>query len=175
MSDLPDDKDCQKVVEDGETLYLCDGVLYRSTYYEDERVYEIVSDAPDAPEPETVFGLSLTEPMTRGAVVRDLQGKLSEAGYDVGAVDGVFGSSTETALMWYQYDNGLDATGIVDADTAALMGFESPVGTAPATPPAAAPAEEPAAETPAEPTPVPSLEEAPEAETSDEAEQPAQD
>lgn len=126
-TDLPSDKECQKIVDDGETLYLCDDVLYRSTYYEDERVYEIVSDPPDASGPETVFGLSLTDPMTRGDVVRDLQEALIAQGYDVGSPDGVFGSSTEAALQWFQYDNGLEPTGAVDADTAKLLGFESPV------------------------------------------------
>lgn len=126
VSDLPSDKECQKIVEDGETLYLCDGVLYRSTYYEDERVYEIVSDPPDAAEPETVLGLALTDPMTRGAVVKELQTALIGAGYDVGTADGVFGSATETAVMWYQYDNGLEPTGVVDVQTAELLGFDVP-------------------------------------------------
>ena len=126
VSDLPSDKECQKVQEDGETLYLCDGVLYRSTYYEDDKVYEIVSDSPEeaAAGPQTVFGLSLTDPMTRGDVVKELQQKLSDLGYDVGAPDGVFGSSTEAALQWFQYDSELEPTGIVDAETAKKLGYE---------------------------------------------------
>lgn len=130
VTDLPSDKDCEKVVDDGETMYLCDGVLYRSTYYEDERVYEIVSDPPDAAEPETVVGLALTEPMTQGAVVKELQTALIGAGYDVGTADGVYGSGTETAVMWYQYDNGLESTGVVDVQTAELLGFEVPTNPA---------------------------------------------
>lgn len=126
VSDLPSDKECQKVQEDGETLYLCDGVLYRSTYYEDDKVYEIVSDSPEeeAAGPQTVFGLSLTDPMTRGDVVKELQQKLSDLGYDVGTPDGVFGSSTEAALQWFQYDSELEPTGIVDAETAKKLGYE---------------------------------------------------
>lgn len=136
IDSLPSDKDCQKVVEDGETLYLCDGVLYRSTYYEDEKVYEIVSDATDdsAPtEPTSVVGLSLTDPYTRGEIVRDLQNRLVGAGYDVGNVDGVFGNNTDSALQWFQYDNDLESTGVVDTGTAEKLGFlpSSP----PATPP----------------------------------------
>ena len=111
-------------------MYLCDGVLYRSTYYQDERVYEIVSDPPDAAEPETVVGLSLTDPMTQGAVVKDLQTALIGEGYDVGTADGIFGNGTETAVMWYQYDNGLEPTGIVDVQTAELLGFEVPTNPA---------------------------------------------
>ncbi|MEO0822012.1 MAG: hypothetical protein AAF074_16490 [Pseudomonadota bacterium] len=44
VATLPDDKACEEVDLDGETLYLCDGVLYRATYYEDELVYEIVTE-----------------------------------------------------------------------------------------------------------------------------------
>jgi hypothetical protein len=45
---LPDEADdgpeCTSAVLDGETIYICDGVLYRATYYEDEQVYEIISE-----------------------------------------------------------------------------------------------------------------------------------
>lgn len=128
VANLPEDKECQKITDNGETLYLCDDVLYRSTYYQDERVYEIVSDPPDVTEPISVFGLALTDPMTRGETVRDLQMRLNAAGYDAGSPDGICGSSTETALMWFQYDNELEPTGIVDVETAVLLGYESPQG-----------------------------------------------
>ncbi|WP_406644664.1 peptidoglycan-binding protein [Aliisedimentitalea scapharcae] len=142
-SNLPEDQDCQKVQDGGETLYQCDGVLYRSTYYQDEQVYEIVSDAPGekTAEPTSVIGLSLTEPMTRGAVVRSLQMALTEAGYDTGGTDGVFGSGTETALQWFQYDYELEPTGFVDQMTAYKLGLaEAPPEAAEPTTPAPAPA-----------------------------------
>ncbi len=110
-----------------ETLYSCDGVLYRSTYYQDDKVYEIVSDAPEevAAEPTTVIGMELTDPMTRGQLVRDLQNRLVAVGYDVGGVDGVFGSGTLAAVEWFQYDNEFEVTGMVDATTARALGFET--------------------------------------------------
>jgi peptidoglycan hydrolase-like protein with peptidoglycan-binding domain len=122
---------------------MCDGVLYRSTYYQDEKVYEIVSDVPDesAPaEPTSVVGLSLTDPYTRGEIVRDLQNRLVGAGYDVGSVDGVFGNDTDSALQWFQYDNGLESTGVVDTTTAEKLGFlpSSPPATPAAEPETAA-------------------------------------
>ena len=124
---MPDDKECEKIQDGGETLYLCDGVLYRATYYKDEQVYEIASDAPgETTSPASVIGLSLTDPMTSGDVVRDLQNRLVGAGYDVGGVDGVYGSGTMAAVEWYQYDNGLEVTGIVDEATANLLGFGRP-------------------------------------------------
>ncbi len=42
---LPRDQECEKIEMQDETLYVCDGVLYRPVYYKDELVYEIVSDA----------------------------------------------------------------------------------------------------------------------------------
>jgi peptidoglycan hydrolase-like protein with peptidoglycan-binding domain len=144
---LPADQQCNKIIEDGETLYLCDGVIYRSTYYQDEKVYEIVSDPVSGTgEPQGVVGLGMNDPMMRGEVVRDLQNRLVEAGYGVGGVDGVFGTGTETALMWFQYDNGMDATGFVDPATAVALGFESPADLPPAAEPQTAPATEPTPE-----------------------------
>lgn len=183
VNDLPDDKECQKVNDGGETLYNCDGTLYRSTYYKDEKVYEIASDAPEesAAGPTSVVGLALTEPMTRGEVVRDLQNRLVAAGYDVGGVDGVFGSGTEAALQWLQYDNGLDATGFVDAETARLLGYGPADGVPDAPPPSEQPAstEAPAAEGETQTAPAPAeapadgQAPAPATETAPEAEPPA--
>ncbi len=120
-----DDDGCEKIQDGGETLYLCDGVLYRSTYYQDERVYEIVSDPSDAPVAEltSVIGLAVTTPLTQGELVRDLQNRLIGAGYDVGSVDAIYGTSTRAAVEWFQYDNELEVTGVVDAETAKLLGF----------------------------------------------------
>ena len=123
VTSLPNE--CEKVISGDETLYECNGVLYRSTYYESEQVYEIVSDGEgETPsEPTSVIGLGLTDPMASGTIVRDLQNRLVGAGYDVGGVDGVFGSGTETAVEWYQYDNDIEPTGVVDAGTAEKLGF----------------------------------------------------
>ena len=155
---LPSDQDCEKITDDGETLYVCDGVLYRSTFYEDEKVYEIVSD----PEPEqgqeaSVVGMALTDPLTRGDLVRELQNRLVGAGYDVGGVDGVFGNGTETAVMWLQYDNGLESTGAIDPPTAVLLGYDVPG----AAPPPAQPAPDAAPVDPAVPTAAPEIPEPP--------------
>ncbi|AZV78058.1 peptidoglycan-binding protein [Parasedimentitalea marina] len=160
---LPENSECEKITEDGETLYACDGVLYRSTYYEDEKVYEIVSDPPaDEGQPQSVVGMGLTDPFTRGETVKELQNRLVGAGYDVGGVDGVFGSGTETAVMWLQYDNGIESTGVIDPPTAQLLGYDVPGAQAPATPPAAPdpeaavpadPATDAEAEAPANPAP----------------------
>ncbi|MAS43153.1 MAG: hypothetical protein CML46_08635 [Rhodobacteraceae bacterium] len=125
VASLPEDEDCDQATENGDTVYICNGVVYRSTYYQDEKVYEIVSeeDPKAPPEPKTVVGLSLTTPLTQGGAVRTLQNKLVELGYDVGGVDGVYGDGTANAVEWYQYDNDLEATGVVDQATADKMGL----------------------------------------------------
>jgi peptidoglycan hydrolase-like protein with peptidoglycan-binding domain len=130
---LPDDKNCEKVESSGEDLYVCDGVLYRPTYKDGDLVYEIVSDDPgetppatETPEAVDVVGLSLTQPMTSGPAVRELQQVLLDSGYDPGGTDGVFGSGTKTALLWLQYDYELEQTGMVDQPTAELLGFLPP-------------------------------------------------
>jgi hypothetical protein len=46
VATLPVEQECVPAMVDGEKVYICDGVLYRPTYYRDEQVYEIVSE-PD--------------------------------------------------------------------------------------------------------------------------------
>lgn len=52
-----------------------------------------------------------------GNPVRRLQKRLTLGGWDTGGVDGVFGSSTETAVKTFQGDNGLTVDGIVGPNT----------------------------------------------------------
>lgn len=58
---------------------------------------------------------------TRGEDVMDLQEFLNEGGYREGHVDGVFGPLTMAALMRFQEENGLDADGVADAETLAVV------------------------------------------------------
>ena len=48
-----------------------------------------------------------------------MQTRLKELGYDLGkyGIDGDFGSDTQAAVMKFQQDNGLEATGVYDAVT----------------------------------------------------------
>lgn len=58
---------------------------------------------------------------TRGDAVRWVQFQLNSAGYDCGAVDGIAGAKTCTAIRTYQRDHGLDADGVVGTKTRAAM------------------------------------------------------
>ena len=61
---------------------------------------------------------------SRGAIVTTIQTKLKNWGYYTGGVDGVFGSKTRTAVIYFQKKNGLTQDGIVGAKTAAAMGIQ---------------------------------------------------
>jgi peptidoglycan hydrolase-like protein with peptidoglycan-binding domain len=59
----------------------------------------------------------MAEPLLKkgstGVAVKQLQQALKDLGYDVGAVDGQFGTKTEQAVKAFQSDRGLTVDGIV--------------------------------------------------------------
>jgi peptidoglycan hydrolase-like protein with peptidoglycan-binding domain len=54
---------------------------------------------------------------SKGNPVRRAQKRLTLGGWDTGGVDGIFGSSTETAVKRFQHDQGLTQDGIVGPRT----------------------------------------------------------
>ena len=54
---------------------------------------------------------------SRGAETKELQYILTALGYNLGAIDGVYGAKTEAALKQFQADYGLPATGVGDSST----------------------------------------------------------
>lgn len=58
-----------------------------------------------------------------GAMVRTVQTKLKNWGYYSGAIDGIYGSRTVSAVKYFQRRNGLVADGIVGKNTASAMGI----------------------------------------------------
>jgi peptidoglycan hydrolase-like protein with peptidoglycan-binding domain len=50
-----------------------------------------------------------------------MQQKLRDRGYDPGAIDGIMGRKTASALRRYQELENLSVTGRIDADTAAKL------------------------------------------------------
>jgi peptidoglycan hydrolase-like protein with peptidoglycan-binding domain len=54
---------------------------------------------------------------SKGEAVTRLQQGLHQLGYDLGAVDGIFGPNTERAVKEFQTNNGLAADGIVGPKT----------------------------------------------------------
>lgn len=54
---------------------------------------------------------------SKGDSVVELQKRLNELGYSVGAIDGDYGNKTKSAIEQFQADHNLDATGIADIKT----------------------------------------------------------
>ncbi len=63
-----------------------------------------------------------------GSVVSQIQTKLKNWGYYTGAVDGIFGSRTETAVKQFQRKNGLTADGVVGTATLNALGIRASGG-----------------------------------------------
>ena len=70
---------------------------------------------------ETAAVLSKTHPIIKkgseGSAVKELQRMLKAKGYDVGAIDGIFGSKTLAAVKAFQQARGLVVDGIVGKKT----------------------------------------------------------
>ena len=62
---------------------------------------------------------------SRGDVVKQIQQKLKRWGYYGGSVDGIFGSATKKAVIYFQRKNGLTPDGIVGNKTLAALGISS--------------------------------------------------
>jgi len=50
-----------------------------------------------------------------------MQKRLQELGYLTGKADGIYGNGTKNAVSAFQLNNGLEATGIADRETQAVM------------------------------------------------------
>jgi len=59
----------------------------------------------------------------RHNLVLDVQAALTRRGYEVGGVDGVYGQQTRNALLRFQSDAGLRATGEINDATLRALGL----------------------------------------------------
>jgi hypothetical protein len=69
--------------------------------------------------------LQLATPMTTGDAVREAQQRLTEQGFSVGTVDGVFGPQTAAAVRKFQEAQGLTVDGVVGPQTWAALRFDA--------------------------------------------------
>ena len=60
-----------------------------------------------------------------GETVKQIQTRLAEWGYYSGAIDGIYGSATESAVRRFQKANGLTADGICGSATLTAIGLPS--------------------------------------------------
>lgn len=71
-----------------------------------------------------VTHLEVTEPLqldTNGEQVKNAQQMLAGLGFDPGRTDGYFDEQTKAAVLAYQNENGLEATGIIEEATASSL------------------------------------------------------
>lgn len=92
------------------------GVLVPSIRY-------FTNDEPISLELPATRPLRLTSPMTRGPRVKELQQKLADLGFNVGDVDGIFGSQTADAVQAFQLSQGLTADGEAGRETLEAIGL----------------------------------------------------
>lgn len=72
----------------------------------DNKIRDVLNDV-DIDTPESTTGRAL---------VKEIQLRLSELGYNPGAHDGIAGPTTLAAIMAFEFDKGLPQTGIVDKE-----------------------------------------------------------
>lgn len=77
--------------------------------------------SPTPIQPAVTRILKLSTPRMIGDDVKVLQTYLSTNGYDVGALDGVLGTKTKSAIIAFQTANGLTPDGLVGAKTREVM------------------------------------------------------
>lgn len=65
---------------------------------------------------------------SRGSEVKEIQTRLKRWGYYNGSVDGIYGTQTKNAVMYFQKKNGLTADGIAGSRTLSAMGINSSSG-----------------------------------------------
>lgn len=85
-----------------------DGIAGRATQ---DKLYSTGAVAKTITTSGTSSAYSLLKDGSYGTEVRKLQARLTELGYYAGGVDGVYGSSTESAVKSFQRANGLSADG----------------------------------------------------------------
>ena len=75
-----------------------------------------VTPDPSLPTAEPVLRAGMT-----GQTVKDLQSRLYTLGYYTAQIDGQYGPGTRDAVTSFQRQNGLDADGIVGAETRTIL------------------------------------------------------
>jgi hypothetical protein len=80
--------------------------------------------APSTPLADKSPTLSLTAPPMQGPAVEELQRRLSEQGYDVGEIDGIFGKRTDAAVRAFQQSREMMVDGIVGPATWSALRFD---------------------------------------------------
>ena len=91
-----------------------DGIAGRATQ---DKLYSASAQPKTVSASAVDSGYTLLKEGASGLDVRKLQGRLAELGYYAGGVDGIYGSTTTSAVKAFQKANGLGADGIAGKGT----------------------------------------------------------
>ena len=91
-----------------------DGIAGRATQ---DKLYSASAQPKTVSASATESGYTLLKEGASGLEVRKLQGRLAELGYYAGGVDGIYGSTTTSAVKAFQRANGLSGDGQAGTQT----------------------------------------------------------
>lgn len=91
-----------------------DGIAGRATQ---DKLYSASAQPKTVSASTTESGYTLLKEGASGLEVRKLQGRLAELGYYAGGVDGIYGSTTTSAVKAFQRANGLSGDGQAGTQT----------------------------------------------------------
>lgn len=60
----------------------------------------------------------------KGDIIRQLQARLKQLGYDPGPLDGVYSDKMKEAVIEFQHHNQLETDGVVGPKTLQALGFD---------------------------------------------------
>lgn len=101
----------------GSTVFASAGSSEGDISYEESNLPEIHEEQSSGEAPSATVNTNLIQQGDNGSHVEGLQEILQEQGYYSYNVDGIFGDITEQAVRDFQADQGLQADGIVGANT----------------------------------------------------------
>ena len=81
------------------------------------------TETVDRPADVVVIETAVLRQGSRGSEVKEVQRRLKQWGYYKGSVDGVFGTATRSAVIYFQKKNGLTADGVVGKATYKALGM----------------------------------------------------
>ena len=79
--------------------------------------HTISAPSPASAQPTSSSRNRIVRIGSQGQSVKDAQSALKKAGFDPGAIDGIFGRQTQAAVMKFQQSKKLAADGVVGAKT----------------------------------------------------------
>ena len=124
-------KDATRTAPEGHGAVVTDRANTNGNYNRDNIDPNRVLDRSTIPE-QTTMDRNLTVPAETTTLtehtptkVKEVQRALDSRGFEVGSIDGIWGSQTRSALKEFQSSNGLEASGDLNDETYNALGITS--------------------------------------------------